>query len=184
MNPCLRLSSFALVASLIFLAGCSGPVQTVPAVAPAPQVQASPVQSQPPSSSQPDWSLAPAYGTVPLTEGFPNDPYTIAVQSGGNVDVGIGGCNYGFVANAPDVDLQYTTSGGSDLYIYVSSSQDTTLLINTPSGVWECDDDSNGSQNPVVVIRNAPAGLYDIWVGSYNQGQRSSATLHISEVNS
>ncbi len=122
-----------------------------------------------------------AYGTVRLEEGFVPDPNETSLTAGGSIEVDKGRCSYGYVANAPDVDLYYVTSGGSDLYIYVRSGDDTTLLIHTPDGSWNCDDDDLGDMNPVVIIRNAPSGLYDIWVGTYGD-DLASATVYISEI--
>lgn len=123
----------------------------------------------------------PAYGDVSLEEGFVPDPDETSLTAGGSIEVDKGRCSYGYVANAPDVDLYYTTSGGSNLYIYVRSGEDTTLLINTPDGSWRCDDDGLGDMNPVVIFRNAPSGLYDIWVGTYGD-DLASATVYISEI--
>ena len=128
-----------------------------------------------------DVSADPTYGDVRLAEGFTPDPHVTELMAGGSTEVDLPGCTYGSVANAPDVDLYYTTSGGSDLYIYAVSGDDTTILVNTPNGTWVCDDDSYGDGDPIVVIRDAPAGLYDIWVGTYGDDM-ADATLYISEI--
>ena len=93
----------------------------------------------------------------------------------------VSGCAYGNVADAPDVDLYYSTSGSSTLYISAISGEDTTLLINLPDGSWVCDDDSYGDGDPIVVIPGAESGLYDIWVGTYGS-EPADATLYISEI--
>ncbi|NNF58865.1 MAG: peptidase S1 [Rhodothermaceae bacterium] len=129
----------------------------------------------------PDLSLEPTFGFVELDEGFLPDPSEVELTAGGSVDVNVGGCSYGYVANAPDVKFRYATSGDSDLYIYAISGDDTTLLINTATGSWLCDDDSYGDGDPIVVIPNAPAGRYDIWVGTYGD-DLAPASLYISEI--
>jgi hypothetical protein len=43
-----------------------------------------------------------------------------------------------------------------------------------------CDDDGYGDGDPIVVIPAAEAGLYNIWVGTY-QDDMASANLYISE---
>ncbi|MEM1116954.1 MAG: peptidase S1 [Bacteroidota bacterium] len=134
-----------------------------------------------PLASAQDISAVPTYGDVRLDEGFMPDPHTTDLTAGGSVEVSIPGCSYGHVAEAPDVDFYYTSSGGSDLFIYAVSGDDTTILVNTPDGSWTCDDDSYGDGDPIAVIRNAPAGLYNIWVGTYSDGL-SDARLMISEV--
>ncbi|MDX1439417.1 MAG: hypothetical protein R3284_05895 [Rubricoccaceae bacterium] len=126
-------------------------------------------------------SAEPTYGSVSLDEGFLPDPHSTSLTAGGSIEVNKGSCSYGYVANAPDVDLYYTSSGGSNLYVYVRGDDDTTLLINTPSGQWVCNDDGLGGSNPVVVLPGADGGLYNIWVGTYGD-DLTSATLYISEV--
>ena len=131
------------------------------------------------SSGMPDLSLEPTSGRVSLSAPFSPDPHTVSISAGGSVDVDVTGCGYGYVARAPDYNLTYSGSG-SALYFFVRSDEDTTLLINRPDASWICDDDSLGDSNPVVTIPNAGAGLYNIWVGTYSDGDLSSATLYIS----
>lgn len=133
------------------------------------------------NASAQDYTAAPTYGTVELTEGFRPDPVAKALTAGGSIEVDVGGCGYGFVADAPDVDLVYETSERSTLYIYVQSDEDTTLLINLPDGSWVCNDDALGGSDPLVVIPNATDGLYDIWVGTYGTDTVAAALL-ISEM--
>ena len=126
-------------------------------------------------------SAEPTYGSVSLEEGFLPDPHSTSLTAGGSIEVNKGSCSYGYVADAPDVDFYYDSSGSSNLYIYVHGDADTTLLINTPSGSWVCNDDGLGNANPVVVIPNAGGGLYNIWVGTYGD-DLTSANLYISEI--
>ena len=134
-----------------------------------------------PIASAQNFTLAATYGDVELAQGFLPDPHSVELTAGGSIDTNVGGCTYGYVADAPDVKFRYTANGSSTLYLYVSAGDDTTLLINTPSGTWMCDDDSYGSANPIVVIPNAPSGRYDIWVGTYGD-QLTPATLYLSEI--
>ncbi len=134
-----------------------------------------------PAFSQ-DFSLKATYGTVSLSSGFTPDPYTLSLQSGGSINASSlsSGCG-GFIANAPDFELSYT-AGSLDLYISVISSTDTTLVINTPSGKWICDDDSGGNLDPSIKLENPGSGVYDIWVGTYASSSINDATLYISEL--
>lgn len=134
-----------------------------------------------PAASSQDITAEPNFGSLSLDEGFVPDPETVSVTSGGNVEVGIDGCSYGYVSSAPDINLYYTTSGDSDLYFYVVGDGDTTLLVNTPNGDWVCDDDSYEDGDPILVLRNAPDGLYNVWVGSYSNDFHD-ATLFVSEI--
>jgi hypothetical protein len=82
----------------------------------------------------------------------------------------------------------YWTGDDSDLVIYFEaddSSDDATLVINTPSERWVGNDDASDSTlNPMIVLSGQGAGLYDIWVGSYTSGASISGTLTITELNS
>lgn len=126
-------------------------------------------------------SATPTYGDVHLSGGFLPDPHVVELIAGGGVDVARGSCTYGRVANAPDVDFYYEGNDRRTLYIFAVSESDTMLLINTPNGTWTCDDDSYGDLDPILVIRNAPSGLYNIWVGTYGT-DTAPARLFISEI--
>jgi hypothetical protein len=128
-----------------------------------------------------DAALDPTYGNVRLRAGFMPDPHTLPLTAGGSVRVAVGRCRYGFVAAAPDVDFHYAGNGRNALYLYARSGSDTTLLVNLPSGAWACNDDGLGGRDPLLVIRQAPSGLYNLWVGTYSTST-APATLYISEV--
>ncbi len=133
-------------------------------------------------SGAPDISLEPTYGDVSLDAGFMPDPHTVSLRAGGSLEVDVGSCTYGYVANAPDVDFYYDANDTAQLYIYVESDDDTTLLINRPDGSWMCDDDGHEGLNPLVHLEKPSSGLYNIWVGTYGD-DLTDATLHISEIN-
>ncbi len=134
-----------------------------------------------PAAAQ-DLSASPTYETVNLNSGFANDPYNVAVQSGGSIDSSsIGTPCTGFIANAPDVRLNYQ-SGSLPLYISATSDADTTLAVNAPDGTWYCDDDAGDGLNPMVVFAKPSSGQYDIWLGTYASADFRPATLHISEI--
>ena len=130
------------------------------------------------TDGRPDFTLDPRFGRIELAQNFSPDPRNVEVRAGGEIDVDVGTCSTGYVSDAASVELRYNGSG-SALHIYARSGEDTTLLINTPSGEWLCDDDSLGNSNPVVSIPAAAQGVYDIWVGTYN-GDEARATLSIS----
>jgi len=121
------------------------------------------------------------FGELELEESFVPDPRSVSVTSGGRVGVSVGSCDYGYVSEAPDVDLHYGTSGTADLYLYVQGEGDTMLLVNAPDGSWWCDDDSLGRLDPVLHFPAAPSGLYSVWVGSFSQ-EYLDATLYVSEI--
>jgi hypothetical protein len=137
-----------------------------------------------PSAAQ-NLSASPTYGTFNLAGGFQPDPTNIRVSSGGNIDASkLGNGCTGFIASAPDVRLNYEP-GSLPLIISVSSSADTSLVINLPNGEWLCDDDSgNGALNPSITLRDVQSGQYDVWVGTYGETSAKSAQLSLSELTS
>jgi hypothetical protein len=130
-------------------------------------------------------NLNPTYGTANLTAGFTPDPYVINVQSGGSIDAsGISSSCRGYIADAPDVRLNYTR-GSYPLIISANSSADTTLVVNAPDGSWYCSDDEGvNGMNPMVRFNSPQGGRYEIWVGTYGSASLQPAQLHISEVSS
>lgn len=138
-------------------------------------------------SGSADPSLDPTYGAVSLHSGFHPDPYTHAITAGG--DIGASSVNQqcsGYIARAPDFRVNWTAGSGSlPLIFSVASSADTTLVINDAQGNWLCDDDGGvNGMNPAITIQHPPSGQYDIWVGSYAQGQNPPSTLNVSELHS
>lgn len=133
--------------------------------------------------AQPNWRAQPMFGTANLRVGFTPDPHVVGVRAGGADRNSISGrdCS-GYINNSqPDVDLNYQ-AGNAPLFIYVTSSKDTTLLVNDANGNWHCSDDVSGS-NPMIRITSPPSGNYNIWVGTYSQSDTGAdARVNISEV--
>lgn len=129
-----------------------------------------------PSAQDP--RLPPTYGSANLKVGFKPDPHTKEVVAGGKILTTLGGVR-AYVAKAPDYRIHYTP-GKVPLTFYVTSSADTTLLINLPNGAWIANDDSAGTLNPSIHFANPPAGQYDIWVGTVNPNN-ARAVLHVTE---
>lgn len=134
------------------------------------------------TAGAPDYSLDPAYGGVELAAGFMPDPHTVAIAAGGTLDASqITGC-VGWIAPAPDYRVNWTAGSGQlPLTFHVTSDADTTLVINDAEGNWVCNDDADGL-NPAVSFENAPSGQYDVWVGTYMQGDLEDSQLHVTEV--
>ena len=130
-----------------------------------------------------DFSAQPSYGSVNLNAGFTPDPYTVRITSGGGRQASnVSGSCRGWIADAPDYSVYYSAGNTFDLTISATSSSDTTLVVNGPNGNWYCDDDSGEGLNPLMTFNNPRSGRYDIWVGSYSQGDYADATLAISEL--
>jgi serine protease Do len=142
---------------------------------------------QPSISGELDYSLDAYFGEAELVSGFTPDPYTLNITSGGGINADyLGGECRGYAAEASD--FQLTWSGDSSLLrVYFEpseSSGDTTLLINMPDGSWSCNDDASSENlNPMVRMSNPPEGVFDIWVGSYTEGERVPGVLSVTELN-
>lgn len=132
-----------------------------------------------------DVGAAANNGTLNLSSGFAPDPQVVNAVSGGSIAADtVGGHCSGFISNAPDLRVNYT-SGSLPLIISVASSDDTTLVINGPDGNWYCDDDGGvNGLNPAVRFGSPMSGRYEIWVGSYREGTNSRAQINVSEVRS
>lgn len=140
----------------------------------------------PTMSAAQDTSASPNYGTVNLRSGFSPDPHVVEVQAGGriNINEAVSSDCRGYVSNAPDLRLSYTSgSGVLPLLIAVQSDSDTTLLVNAPDGRWYCNDDTNGL-DPLIRFNNPSSGRYEIWVGTYSNSGMTPARLLISELES
>ncbi|MBI5515588.1 MAG: peptidase S1 [Deltaproteobacteria bacterium] len=126
------------------------------------------------------------FGVHALSPGFMPDPRHINIVSGGNIDargLGLGPGCVGWVTRQPDAIIRL--SGNSpNLRVYVTAASDTTLLVNTANGQWRCNDDSYGGTNPTVDLTGAGPGQYDVWVGSYRNGDQARGQLHITELSS
>jgi hypothetical protein len=113
---------------------------------------------------------------------FPGAPAaSVSGRSGGEVDARLygdtdaGPC-VGFIADQPNHVLQ-VTEAVERLELLVDSSADTTLVVLGPAGM-KCNDDSYGL-NPAI-SGAFPAGVYQIFVGSYSYRARSSYRLSVT----
>jgi serine protease Do len=151
----------------------------------------SPPPAPPPTGSNVgarlDPNARPNFGVRQLAAGFTPDPVRINVTSGGAIDastLGLGPDCRGWVSRQPDFNLRLMTDS-SFLRFFVDRVQqrgDTTLIVNTADGRWECNDDSFNTRNPTVDIPNAPAGVYNVWVGSFREGVMARGRLSITEL--
>jgi serine protease Do len=136
-----------------------------------------------------DWSASANYGEVELSENFLPDPHEVNVIAGGSVDVSsqdYGGECTGYASRAPDLTLRWDgeTTNLNLYFVADDDSEDATLIVNTSSGDWVCNDDAHMSTlNPQVYLGDSSAGRFDIWVGTYSEGENVFGTLHVSELN-
>jgi hypothetical protein len=120
---------------------------------------------------------------VDLVEGFTPDPLVLSgISAGGPVTPGLDDCSFGFIPEIPQASIVYDSgSGDSNLVIYAESGADTTLIVVYEEQSYGCDDDSHGNGNPMVVMADAESGQYQVWVGTYDEGESANATLYVSE---
>lgn len=131
-----------------------------------------------------DPALSPNFGSIDLEAGFLPDPHLIELAAGGDIYAGnIDFSCSGYVSEAPDYRLNYVADG-QGLGIYTNADIDTTLLINTPSGEWLCNDDHYNLENlnAGFYFEEPQAGEYNIWVGVYEESDAfADAILAITE---
>ncbi|WP_237132210.1 S1C family serine protease [Pseudohongiella sp. O18] len=135
-----------------------------------------------------DVSREATFGEISLSAGFDDDPRIIRVLAGGSVELSQSSrfdCT-GFVSEAPDYQLEYdTTAAEFALSFFTDSDVDTVLLINTPDGEWHCNDDYGDGLGLAagLTFEQPLAGIYDIWVGVYDDDDNfSEAELYITEL--
>jgi uncharacterized protein YfaP (DUF2135 family) len=138
-----------------------------------------------------DPDLTPIYGSVNLQGGFSPDPYQVEITTGGPVNVRSSplssqGC-IGWATEAPTFRVNYRGSASRLRFFFIADDRgDSTMAVLSPSGNWYCNDDSgyadrNGNHyNPLVDITNPPAGVYNIWVGSYSSRDSHPGKLYIT----
>ncbi len=147
--------------------------------------------------AQSQWWNDPLQGETGLAEGFVPDPAEHSLTAGGGsnpqdvselgyTDAVDGTSCIGFVTRSPDFRFNYTSTGGSLLRFYVQTHNgaDAALLVNDSNGNWRCNDDSYDGLMPTVDFANAPAGQYDVWVGTYDVSSNNPSTLYITELDS
>lgn len=134
-----------------------------------------------------DTALDANFGSLQLQGDFQPDPYVITISAGGSLSAAsLGGGCAGYISDAPDYELYYSDTAGYPLSFFVTGTVDTTLIINDPSGNWSCNDDFSDSSEmgAGLVFEDPQAGTYDIWIGTFNMGDRyTEVQLQITEMN-
>jgi hypothetical protein len=112
-----------------------------------------------------------------------DDSHVISVEATGDVDATeLGGECVGLISEAPTVQLDFVSSD-VPLIFSVESDLDTVLAINTAVGDWVCDDDSGGDFNARIELVSPQSGIYDIYVGTYDDLEFGNTSLTISQGN-
>lgn len=135
------------------------------------------------TGEMPNWMATPLYGEISLSAGFTPDPHVQTVTAGGRSrnPVNGNGCRGYINLSAPDFEVNYE-AGTLPLHFYVTSDEDTSLLVYTADGRWICDDDGGEGLNPHIEIASPASGSYQIWVGTYGERSIPGARLHVSEL--
>ena len=121
------------------------------------------------------------YGTLMLESGFwPSPNQTLVYAGGGYLASNLAEGCVGLISSAPDVLVAFSP-GSPGLIFRTVSTKDTTILLQSPSGDWYCNDDSGGSQNAELYFPTPEAGTYSVWVGAYGEADKGAALLEISE---
>lgn len=125
-------------------------------------------------------NVEPLFGTTSLQAGFTSTPFTVEVSPGGEDEtVNLGDGCYGYIRFAqPDFVLSYQADA-NPLGVFALSDLDITMAINDPAGDWHCNDDHPylSGTNSGIQFNEPLSGDYQIWVGSYESGAESIATL-------
>jgi hypothetical protein len=114
-------------------------------------------------------SRGATYGTARVGPGLA--PSTIPGVSGGSdrADSRYGSYCSGWIAAQPDYFLEVVQGGPVRVAVTPTEGEgDTTLVITGPAGTF-CNDDADG-YNPAVT-ETLPAGTYEVYVGSYDEGE-------------
>lgn len=168
--------------ALCFVVACG------PSATPAPEAvvvgemgEADP-EARPEPEPAPDSVGQPSYGTLSVYPGFVPDPVVAEGQAGGPRDAsGFDPACVGWITE--DVShLLEIRADFSMLRVVVRSPGDTTLVIRRPDQTFVCNDDYEGL-NPAIESA-FPTGLYEVWVGSYEQGVRHAYKIGLSELSS
>ncbi|MFY0636420.1 hypothetical protein [Maricaulis maris] len=107
----------------------------------------------------------PVSGTLRLDPSQGPQRFDMSISAGGDIEADdLGRDCAGEIADAPSLRLHYG-SGGDMLRVFAMSNTDTSLVIQTPSGDWLCNDDAMGGLDPILSLSSPQEGEYNIWVG-------------------
>lgn len=113
-----------------------------------------------------------AFLSMNLKAGFPLDPFVVSVNGGGEVDAStLDETCVGFVSEAPSLSVNWDGEAEA-INIFYYSDFDPTLILQLPDGSYLCNDDASGNLlDPELTVEAPQAGQYNLWVGSYDEGQ-------------
>lgn len=119
-----------------------------------------------------DEAAPAAFLTMNLKAGFPLDPFVVSLNGGGEVDASTLDAECaGFITEAPTFAVNW--EGEVDAFdIFYHSDFDPTLVLQLPDGSYLCNDDaSDNLLDPEILVESPEGGQYNLWVGSFDEGQ-------------
>jgi hypothetical protein len=122
-----------------------------------------------------------AYLTLDMQAGFALDPFLVSLNGGGEVDAStLDPACVGYINDRPVLTANW--EGAVDfLRIFFYSDSDSTLVVQRPDGSYVCADDVDENVLDAELVAEEPsAGLYKIWVGSYEPDQLIPGLLIIT----
>ena len=139
-------------------------------------------EALPTTATGPDPGRDPLYGETALAPGFQPSPFSVQILGGGRNRVADfitdGQCG-GYVSEAPDYSV-YLDGAFSAVWFALHSPAAMTLLVNAADGSWHCGDERHGA-DPGVSFSFPPAGLYDVWIGSAEEGNYAASVFYVME---
>jgi hypothetical protein len=111
-------------------------------------------------------------------------PFTQSFTAGGqigafNLNQSNQACT-GFISAIPTFRFDWDDDT-AQLVTYFESNVDTTLVVRTPDGSFQCNDDFKGSENINPWLSFTPGvGTYYVWVGSFSPDVQAEGTLTIT----
>jgi hypothetical protein len=113
-----------------------------------------------------------AFVTVDLAAGNPLDPFIVSLNGGGEVDAStLDESCVGFITERPTLTINW--SGDAEFVeAFFYSEHDPVLVVQSPDGSYQCNDDTNELLlDPAITMQDPAEGEYKIWVGSFDEGQ-------------
>ncbi len=136
---------------------------------PTPSPTSAPTATPIPASAL-NPTLYPIFGTENLTAGFLPDPYFRVLNAGGALNVPDSAQSsdcVGFATAPPSFRVNWTGVSTRLEFLFkpVNAQQDAALIVQDPSGAWNCNSDFAYSYNePQVNFINPAQGTYNVWV--------------------
>lgn len=89
---------------------------------------------------------------------------------------------YGFVPVEPSQCIQVLEAGNYVFEATATGGIDAIMVLRSPQqGLVYCDDDSGGELRPRLEVQLLP-GSYEVYVGTYSEGEAGPFTLSLSNV--